>query len=215
MDLVGLEIYIPVEAEVKNIPLWSLPNSVLRRMGLPLPASEGSKAPADPPEAIWICPTVIRRRSQNAASHTGNGVKENISSLLYREFRATQGPLRMSFVSPNCTAYTFLQDIMPGKNVPPCHTSLVPHGSALKKHQDAVVIYHGRIYLIIRNPKRNRSQQETCDPQPVTPSSLHSTSAVSADNQEKVLITLLSLYKSVETVFSWIAVNYQMSQRLI
>ncbi|KAM7405464.1 hypothetical protein PAMP_012724 [Pampus punctatissimus] len=181
MDLLGVEIHIPAEAEVKNVPVWSLPNSVLRRIGLPLPASEGSKALPDPPEGVWISPTVIRRKGQNQPSHTGN-----MSSLLYREFRAAQGPLQMSFVTSNCTAYKLLQDIMPGKKVShTSHTSLLPHGTALKTQQDAIVIYRGRIYLIIRNPKRSRSQQETHEPQ-AAPSSLHSTAAVSSDSQEKV-----------------------------
>ncbi|XP_044208503.1 uncharacterized protein LOC122982924 isoform X2 [Thunnus albacares] len=190
MDLLELEIHIPVEAEVKNIPVWSLPNSVIKRMGLPPPASEGSKTRTDAPEGIWICPTVIRRKSQNPASHAGNNVKENMSSLLYREFRAAQGPLQMSFVSSNCTAYKLLQDIMPGKKVSShtSHTSLLPHGSALKTDQDAIVIYHGRIYLIIKNPKRSRSQEVSQEPQPVAQSSLHSTSAVSSDSQEKELL---------------------------
>ncbi|XP_040908134.1 uncharacterized protein LOC121191116 [Toxotes jaculatrix] len=174
-----LEIYIPVEAEVKNIPLWSLPGSVLRRMGLPLSDSEGSGNLAGSPEGIWICPVVTRRKGQKQASHTGNGAIENMSSLLGRKFQASPGPLRMSFVSSNHAAYKVLKDVAPGKTVSTqrSHTSLLPQGSASKTHQDAVVIYRGSIYLSIRKSSRRQSQQETRDPQPAARSSISSASS--------------------------------------
>ncbi|XP_074499224.1 uncharacterized protein LOC141772292 [Sebastes fasciatus] len=163
MDLVGnLEIYIPVEAEVKNIPLWSLPKSVLRRMDLPLSDQEGSRKLTDSPEGIWICPAVIRKKGQKLASHT-----ENMSSLLGREFQAVPGPFQMSFVSSNRTAYKVLKETMPGKSVSThtSHGSLLPQGSAPQKYKAAVVIYHGRIYLSSKKRKRSRRQRETGEPQ--------------------------------------------------
>ncbi|GLD74383.1 ligand-dependent nuclear receptor-interacting factor 1, partial [Lates japonicus] len=183
-----LEIYIPVEAEVKNIPLWSLPNSVLRRMGLPLSDSEGSRNLTGSPEGIWICPVVIRKKGQKPASQTGNGVAENMSSLLSRRFRAAPGPLRMSFVSSNKAAHEVLKDITPGKKMSThrSHTSPFSQGSAPQTCQTAVVIYQGCIYLSIRKPNRSQSQLKTRDPQPAAQSSIPSTS--SSKSQKKELL---------------------------
>lgn len=174
MDLLNrLEIYIPVEAEVKSIPLWSLPNSVLRRMGLTLPDSEQKLE--DSPEGIWIGPAVIRRKDQNRGSHTGNGVKEIMSSRLSREFRAVSSPLQMNFVSSNRAAYKVLKDIVPGKNVS-THTpqvSSLPQGLAPQIYRDSVVIYNGQVYLSIRRPSRSQSQHK---PGPASQSSVPPTS---------------------------------------
>ncbi|XP_029302834.1 uncharacterized protein LOC115018137 [Cottoperca gobio] len=170
MDILNrLEIYIPVEAEVKNIPLSSLPNSVLTRMGLPSSNSD-SRTLTDSPEGIWICPAVVRRKVEKPASHTGSG--ENMSSLLGREFRAVSGPFLMSFISANRTAYAVLKDTMPGKSTHTSHTSLLPQGLASRKYKDAVVIYRGRVYLSTRKSNQSRSQQEMHEAQATSQSSI-------------------------------------------
>ncbi|XP_031167313.1 histone-lysine N-methyltransferase SETD1B [Sander lucioperca] len=169
MDLLGkVEIYIPVDAEVKSFPMWGLPKSVLKRIGLPLSDSEGSGTLTDSPEGICICPAIIRRKGQKLVSHTGNGGTEN-ASLLHTEFRSGQ----MSFVCPNRTAYKVLKDTVPGKKVSAhtSHTSQLPQGSAPDKYKDAVVIYHGHVYLSTRRSNHSRSQRETREPKP----SSHST----------------------------------------
>lgn len=183
MDLLrSLEIYIPVEAEVKSIPLWSLPNSVLRRMGLPLAGTKGPRKLADSPEAIWICPAVLRRKGQKAASPIEKSATENIISLMSREFQAAPSPFRMSFVSANHAAYDVLKDAKdtsPGTKAS-AHTSRTHPStpcSTPRAHKDAVVIYHGRIYLSIRKP--SQSQQ-----QPASLSSTPSTSDMSSRSQK-------------------------------
>lgn len=183
MDLFGnLEIYIPVEAEVKNILLWSLPNSVLRQMGLPQSNSEGSRKLAESPEVIWICPAVLQKKGQKATSKEGNSMAENVSSLMAKQ--APVGPLRMSFVSCSHAAYKVLKDTMPGKKVSP-HTSL-PSGKAPRSYQGMVIIYHGRIYLSIRKPSRSQGPQETPEPQSASQSFVPSTSDVSSKSPKKV-----------------------------
>ncbi|XP_071331187.1 uncharacterized protein [Trachinotus anak] len=182
MDPPGrLEIYIPAEAEVKNIPLWSLPKSVLRRMGLPPSDSEGSTKLAGSPEGIWICPVTLRRKGQKGA--------ENMSSVLGTEFTAAPGPLRMSFSVFNLTAYQLLKDVPPGRGVSAhrSHTDpLLPQGLAPPIYQTAVVIYRGKIYLSIRRPSRSQRKRETRDPQPTARSSSPSTS--SSKGQRKKLL---------------------------
>lgn len=191
MDLLGnLEIYIPVEAEVKSIPLWSLPNSVLRRMGLPLADTEGSRKIADSPEGIWICPAVLRKKGQKAASPVGNNTVENMISRMGRELRAAPGPFRMSFVSSNHAAYNVLKDTSPGTKLS-AHTSHSPPPcSAPHTHRDAVVIYHGRIYLSIRKPGHSQSQ-----PQLASLAAIPSTSDRSSKSQ-KVTFQLAITFKS-------------------
>ncbi|XP_042348207.1 uncharacterized protein si:dkeyp-110g5.4 [Plectropomus leopardus] len=191
MDLLDkLEIYIPVDAEVKSIPLGSLPKSVLRRMGLLLSDADGSRKLKDSPEGIWICPAVIRTKGQKVAPHTGHSGIENMSLLLGREVRAAPGPFQMSFISANRTAYKVLKDTMPGKNVSAqtSHSSLLPQGSAPQTYKDAVVIYQGRVYLSARKPSHGCSQQKKRQPRPASHSSIPSASDVSSNSQKKELL---------------------------
>ena len=186
--LESLEIYIPVEAEVKTICLWSLPNSVLKRMGLPLYDTEGSRKLAESPEGIWICPAVLRKKGQRPTSSAENSMTENMSSLMGKAFRGGTGPFRMSFVSSNHAAYNILQDTMPKGQVSthmPRSSQLHP-SSAPHTYQDAIVIYHGRIYLSIRKPSRSQHKQETRGPKPASQFSVLSTSHMSSKSQTKV-----------------------------
>lgn len=186
MDLLqSLEIFIPTEAEVKTIPLLSLPNSVLRRMGLPLSDSEDSRKLAGSPEGIWICPAVVRKKGQKSASRVENNMIESMSSLMRRECRATLDPFPISFVSSNVAAFKLLQATLPGNKVPASTTpnSSIPQGSVPQSYEDAVVIYHGRVYLSIRRPKQSR--RETCQPQPASQTATPSTSCVSSKSQRK------------------------------
>ncbi|XP_022068960.2 uncharacterized protein LOC110964510 isoform X2 [Acanthochromis polyacanthus] len=180
--LTKLEIYIPVEAEVKRISVQSLPNSMLRRMGLSLSDPDVSRKLADSPEGIWISPAVFRKRGQKLTSHTGNGVKENMHSVVTT---AKSGPLRMSIVSPNHTAYEVLKDTMPGTRRSP--TLLVHQGSALQSNRDAVVIYRGSVYLFIKRHSRSQGQQETVK-QPASLSAIPLTSDLSSKSQKKELL---------------------------
>ncbi|XP_032375742.1 uncharacterized protein si:dkeyp-110g5.4 [Etheostoma spectabile] len=166
MDLLGkVEIYIPTEAEVKSFPMWSLPKSVLRRIGLPVSVPEDAGTLADSPEGICICPAIVRRKGQKLVSHTGNGGTAHTSLLHTSEFRSGQ----MSFVCPNRTAYRVLKDTMPGKMVPgpTSHTSQLPQGSAPDKYEDSVVIYRGHVYLSTRRSNHSRRERrETREPKP-------------------------------------------------
>ncbi|XP_041801888.1 uncharacterized protein si:dkeyp-110g5.4 isoform X2 [Chelmon rostratus] len=188
MDLLkSLEIYIPVEAEVKSIPLKSLPSSVLRRMSLPLFDAEGSRKDKESPEGIWICPAVLRKKGQKAASRGGDSGIENMSSLMSREFQSALGPHRISFVSSNRAAYAVLKDTLPGNKVSAHtpHSSLLPTGSVPRTYQYAVIIYHGCIYLSIKKPSESRSQREKREPQPASQSAVPSTSDMSTKSRKK------------------------------
>ncbi|XP_010785161.1 uncharacterized protein isoform X2 [Notothenia coriiceps] len=163
-----LEIYIPLEAEVKSIPLSSLPNSVIRRMDLP----SDPRPLSDSPEGIWIHPAVIRRKGQKLTSPTGNC--ENMTSLLGKETRGDPGPFEMSFVSANLTAYRLLRDNMPGESISAdtAHAYPLPQGSAPHMYKDAVVIFHGRVYLSSRNHSQKRRRKGKHEPQPASQASI-------------------------------------------
>ncbi|XP_054869223.1 insulin-like growth factor 3 isoform X1 [Amphiprion ocellaris] len=186
MDLLNkLEIYIPVEAEVKYISLQSLPNSMLRRMGLPLSDPDISRKLAESPKGIWISPAVLQRRGQKLTSHTGDGVMENTHSAMATKFWVNSGPLRMSIVSPNHTAYEVLKDTMPGTRRSP--TLLLHQGSVLQTNRDAVVIYRGSVYLFIKKPSRSQGQAERLK-QPASMSAIPLTSNLSSKSQKKELL---------------------------
>ncbi|XP_041859676.1 uncharacterized protein si:dkeyp-110g5.4 [Melanotaenia boesemani] len=172
-----LEIYIPVEAEVKSIPLQSLPSSVLRRMGLPLSDSDAPRKSADSQQVIWICPTVIGRKGQGSASRRGSAAAENARSLLGTKFRDRPDSLQMSFVSSNRAAWEVLKGISPGKRT--SNTQPFPQGSVTPSNQNAVVIYCGRVYLCIRS----RGQKK-----PASSSTVPSTSKLASESPKKGLL---------------------------
>lgn len=186
MDLLDkLEIYIPVEADVKRISVQSLPNSMLRRMGLPLSDPDVSRKLTDSPEGIWISPVVLQRRGQKLTSHTGKGVMENMPSVVATELWVKSGPLRMSIVSLNRTAYEVLKNTMPGTRRSP--TLLLHQGSALQTNREAVVIYRGNVYLFIKRPSRSQGQPATLK-QPPLLSATPLTSDLSSKSQKKELL---------------------------
>ena len=172
------EIHIPVEAEVLNIPLWSLPNSVLRKIGLPVSDSDASRKHADSPRVVWICPAVVERKSRGPATRDGNNVAQNVRSLLGAEIRSRLDPMQMSFISRNRAAWEVLKE--PGQQTQ--HSRLLPQGSAPPDDQNAVVVYRGRIYLCLRRAVQSRGQPETREPQ----SAVSSGSESSSDSAEKV-----------------------------
>lgn len=154
-----LEIYIPVEAEVKSIPLQSLPASVLRRIALPLPDSAPRKS-ADSQQVIWICPTVIGRKGQGVAWRKGGAVGESARSLLGAGFRERPDPLQMSFVSSNRAAFEVLKGISPGTRS--SNARILPQGSAPLSDQNAVVVHRGRVYLCIRSTGQKKPASKRC-----------------------------------------------------
>ncbi|XP_029012030.1 uncharacterized protein LOC114858697 [Betta splendens] len=194
-----LEIYIPVEADVKCIPLWSLPNSILRRMSLPLSDSDGSRKLTNSPKGTWICPVVIRRKGLQAASDTGADVKKEFLCLMGRESQAKSVPHRLSFVSSNRTAYEVLKATKHGSAVSAetSHTSLQCQDLPPKTIQDAVVVYNGQIYLSLRNANRKQSKGKMCDPKRVSQSFAPSTSDLSSKTQMKVFPDNKALKKQI------------------
>ncbi|XP_015254329.1 PREDICTED: uncharacterized protein LOC107100386 isoform X1 [Cyprinodon variegatus] len=143
------EIHIPMEAEVKNIPLKSLPNSILRRIGLTVSDGDSSRKPTDSSEVIWICPAVIGRKGEG---HKG----KRLAEFLGTEFQGS--PLKMSFVSSNRAAREVLKNVPAGKPLP--KKQPLCQDLALQANQDAVVIYNGQIYLCIRKGRKRRQKAE-------------------------------------------------------
>ncbi|XP_029975705.1 uncharacterized protein LOC115408881 [Salarias fasciatus] len=166
-----LEIFIPLEAEVKSVPLGSLPRAVRKRIDLRPPS--GPPGPPGPPEGTWISPVVLRRRGQRGVPRS----VENLSSVLSSQARSLQAPLEMSIVSPNRAAYSVLRGAVPGRLTPGPSGALraaVPPGC-----RGAVVIYRGNIYLSMKKESgRPRSK-------PAAQSTPTSSSVVSSTSQRK------------------------------
>ncbi|XP_041655925.1 mucin-5AC-like isoform X2 [Cheilinus undulatus] len=200
--LVRQEIYIPRDAEVKNISLRTLPNSVLNRMGLSVKDSDGSRKLADSAVGVWICPAVLRPKGQRRPSEIGNRLLENMSSKIAEDCRASTRRLQMSFVSSNKEAHKVLNETLHGHSVSAdtSFAGVLPPDSAPHTYQVAVVIYQGRVYLSIRKPSRRKPQGETPDPQPEAKpvQTAPSTSDTTASNQKKRPAQMTSLKPSTK-----------------
>lgn len=159
MDLLeNLEVFIPANAEVKIVPLRSLPSSVQRRMGS-LPSS--SWQPADSLEGVWICPARLRGRGQRSAKGRERGEEEeeeDARRLVWQQSQVVTGPMRMSFVTANRSAYNVLSSGMLPRRVATAAAATAAAGRAANTHQDAIVVYRNRIYFAIkRRPGFHRS----------------------------------------------------------
>ncbi|CAL8370142.1 unnamed protein product [Lota lota] len=175
MDTSGhREIYIPKDAQVGSISLWTIPDRVLDRMGVPRPSNNpSSSAPSPSPEGTWISPVLVRKRSHTAASDTDPGgspfwsMRETLAA-------AQSSPVEIPFVTSNRVALEVLRDFLPRtqlSNPSRDHPSSrrLPRVSSPPLHQDAVVIYKGNVFLSIRKPKRRRGGDPP--PTPPTPAS--------------------------------------------
>lgn len=168
--LEGLEIYIPMEAEVRSVPLLSLPRSVLRKMDPTVEAPE----PSDSAQCVWICPALFQKKGQKKTRDQG-GARQHMLTVLGdgggRMSASAKGSShwKMSFVTANTLAYRVLKDTLPlGPHSLPSSSPQVPQGSLSNSERDAVIIYHGRIYLSVkRKPQElslpRRSAEHCCD----------------------------------------------------
>lgn len=157
------EICIPADAEVKSIPLRSLPSSIRTQMGLSASDADGSRTSSDSAVGVWICPAVLRPKGQRCSSDSGHSLLKNMFSKIAKEPQASRRPLQMSFVSSNKLAYQVLNET-PGAKVPADKSSTaVPPPNSLT-YQVAVFVYQGRVYLSMRRPSRGKRQRETKDP---------------------------------------------------
>lgn len=155
--LENLEVFIPANAEVKIVPLRSLPSSVQRRMGS-LPSS--SWQPADSLEGVWICPAHLRVRGQRSVEKRSGKEEEDddAKQLVWQQSQALTGPMRMSFVTASRSAYNVLSSGMLPRRAVSAATAAAAVGRAAKTHQDAIVVYRNRIYLALkRRPGRQQS----------------------------------------------------------
>nr|XP_057907943.1 uncharacterized protein LOC131104607 isoform X1 [Doryrhamphus excisus] len=153
----GLEMFIPEEAQVKSIAIWSLPSSMIRAIGLPTMDPKGIDRIADSPLGIWICPAVLRSKDHGSA-------QRNAASLLTAEFQLARSPLKIAFVSSSVEAYNVLKDNAYGKGATrPPHTALLSPEVALHSSEDFIIIYNEQLYLMMRNVKP--SQRVTCKAQ--------------------------------------------------
>ncbi|XP_013880189.1 uncharacterized protein LOC106529336 [Austrofundulus limnaeus] len=150
-----LDVYIPKEAEVCVIPLNRLPNSVLKKMGLPLPDRES----ADSPDVVWICPAIMKRKGPGPASRR--------ESCSLEKLQVVSTTLQMSFISSNLTAWELLQTVTSGAQL--SRAGLLRQDSVPPGNQNGLVIDQDRIYLCIRRSARTRGQPRPRKLQPTQP----------------------------------------------
>lgn len=159
----GLEINIPLEAEVKSIPLQSLPSSVRRKM-----LDDGaSRSIPDSTHCIWICPVFCQRKGHNDTPQAQGKVREHMLKALGDRARL-QGPTtqwQMSFVTPNCKAYRVLKETMPGV-FHKVSSAQVPPGTPSDTQQDAVIVHCGRIYLSVKKCRKKLAPEPQLVAQP-------------------------------------------------
>ncbi|XP_007577024.1 uncharacterized protein LOC103155311 isoform X2 [Poecilia formosa] len=155
------EINIPVEAEVKTVPLKNLPNSVIRRIGLPVSEGDSAWKQSDSTDVTWICPVVVRRKGQESVSGSGRHLADNLLPFVGTQVPAS--PLKMSFVSSNRAARDVLKNISPGRRS--SKEEFLSQDTALLANDDAVVVYKGQIYLCIRKAKRRARRTRKQQPE--------------------------------------------------
>ncbi|XP_027869488.1 uncharacterized protein LOC114142397 isoform X2 [Xiphophorus couchianus] len=155
------EINIPVEAEVKTVPLKNLPNSVIRKIGPPVFEGDPARKQSDSTDVTWICPAVVRRKGQDFVSGSGRHLADNLLSFVGTQVPAS--PLKMSFVSSNRAARDVLMNISPGRRS--SKEELLSQDSALLANDDAVIVYKGQIYLCIRKAKRRTRRTRKRQPE--------------------------------------------------
>ncbi|XP_023208062.1 uncharacterized protein LOC111612146 isoform X1 [Xiphophorus maculatus] len=176
------EINIPVEAEVKTVPLKNLPNSVIRKIGPPVFEGDPARKQSDSTDVTWICPAVVRRKGQDFVSGSGRHLADNLLSFVGTQVPAS--PLKMSFVSSNRAARDVLMNISPGRRS--SKEELLSQDSALLANDDAVIVYKGQIYLCIRKAKRRT--RRTRKRQPVCQAAMPSTSGQQSTSHTRELI---------------------------
>ncbi|CAL8324923.1 unnamed protein product [Merluccius merluccius] len=146
----GLEIYVPKDALVGSVNLWTIPACVLRQMGLPRPPTRSSSSTS--PKGTLISPVLVRKRTRCAAPGVGGTLWS-----MRRELAAAEksSPLQIPFVTSNKTAFGVLRDVSSSRGRR--SSCRVPRTSPPPRmDQDAVVVYKGRVYLSMKKPKRRR-----------------------------------------------------------
>lgn len=169
------EIFIPEEAVVQNMPLQSLPLSVLKRMRLPLPDMDPSRRPTDLPTVTWICPAFVCKKGLTSAPPIRSVWAEGVRTL--KQCGSRSAPLKMSFKSSNRVAF----EVLKLKDVSDkCHTRPLPQGTTPPTtNQTALVIFRGQIYLCIRKSELGQKQQRSSSTSP----------SLSADSPETVSLS--------------------------
>ncbi|KAK0146491.1 DNA polymerase beta [Merluccius polli] len=149
----GLEIYVPKDALVGSVNLWTIPACVLRQMGLPRPPTRSSSStppsPSTSPKGTLISPVLVRKRTRSAAPGTLWSMRKELAAA------EKSSPLQIPFVTSNKTAFGVLRDVTSSRGRR--SSCRVPRTSPPPRmDQDSVVVYKGRVYLSMKKPKRRR-----------------------------------------------------------
>ncbi|CAL8279458.1 unnamed protein product [Boreogadus saida] len=179
------EIYIPQDAQVGSIPLWTIPDRILDRMGVPRPSNHpSSRSPSPSPEGTWISPVLVRKMSHPAVSGDIDPTGESPFWAMRKALADTHGsPVEIPFVTSNRLALEVLRDFLPGARFSnltsgPPSCSRLPRVAAPPLHQDAVLVYEGKVFLSIRRPKRRRGGEPSSAPPTPAPTALSPVSSV-------------------------------------
>ncbi|XP_056451540.1 polycystic kidney disease protein 1-like 3 [Gadus chalcogrammus] len=166
------EIYIPQDAQVGSIPLWTISDRILDRMGVPRPSNNpsSSSSPSLSPEGTWISPVLVRKMSHPAVSGDIDPTGGSPFWAMRKTLADTHGsPVEIPFVTSNRLALEVLRDFLPGARFSnltsgPRSCIRLPRVAAPPLHHEAVLVYEGNVFLSIRRPKRRRGGEPSSAP---------------------------------------------------
>ncbi|XP_059908977.1 polycystin-1-like protein 3 [Gadus macrocephalus] len=177
------EIYIPQDAHVGSIPLWTIPDRILDRMGVPRPSNNpsSSSSPSPSPEGTWISPVLVRKMSHAAVSGDIDPTGGSPFWAMRKTLEDTHGsPVEIPLVTSNRLALEVLRDFLPGARFSnltsgPRSCIRLPRVAAPPLHHEAVLVYEGNVFLSIRRPKRRRGgEPSSAPPTALSPSPVYS-----------------------------------------
>lgn len=165
----NIEVYIPKEACVKNIPFQSLSSSMIRKISAHLRHNRSET----PEKQLVTCISPVELREKAMADSS-----ESRSCMS----KITPGQFWLPVVSSSVMAYKILKSILPAHR-PPIQLSVPEHedasfpiSKASVRQKNSFIVFNNQIFLSVKRPRGKRvSSQSLTSPSalPVSQSQGH------------------------------------------